>query len=164
MTDINWAKLNEVYQSAPTQKNNESRQPLPDGVYRARVKNVTFNVSRAGKEYLFWVLEVLEGPHAGRNLIKRNMMVTASNMSHMKKDVAMCGVNPPASLEVFYDADERVRFRKSLLDVELMCNQKTDGEFVDVYFETRLSAAPPQEPATGSMGVTNTFADDDVPF
>tara|TARA_R110000824_G_scaffold203786_3_gene388451 strand:- start:1067 stop:1561 length:495 start_codon:yes stop_codon:yes gene_type:complete len=164
MTDINWAAANNAYQSAPTPSNGDSRLPIPDGSYKTKVHSTTFNMSQAGKLYLFWVLEILEGANAGRNLIKRNMMVTETNMSHLKKDVAMCGVNPPASLEVFSDADERIRFLKSLLDVELMCTQKTQGEFVDVYFDTRLSAAPPQEPATGSMGVTNTFADDDVPF
>tara|TARA_R100000315_G_C5210908_1_gene125256 strand:+ start:563 stop:1078 length:516 start_codon:yes stop_codon:yes gene_type:complete len=171
MTDnINWSSLDEVYtKAAPA---NGEQAPIPDGTYQTQVHSVKFCVSKAGKTYLFWVLEILEGVYAGRNLLKRNMLVTEKNMAHFKKDVAMCGVTPPESIAVFCDGDRRDVFLNSLLDTGLVCTQKTSGDFKEVYFQSKWTpskfnkpvAQQPVEPQSGTQNVENTFNDDEIPF
>ena len=182
MSEINWNHLNEIYKSAAPA--NGGMAPVPDGTYQTKVHSVSFKISKADNVYLFWVLEILEGVHAGRNLLKKNMLKTAKNMSHFKKDVAMCGVKPPDGIAIFSYGDRRNEFLKSLLDVGLVCRKITrkvdDGAFVDVWFEskwtpskfqpsdpptsTASSSTPISEPQSGAQNVENTFNDDDIPF
>tara|TARA_Y100001970_G_scaffold156957_1_gene192082 strand:- start:6415 stop:6891 length:477 start_codon:yes stop_codon:yes gene_type:complete len=158
MSEINWNALDEAYKAAPKNTMSEPA-PVPDGTYETRVHTVQFMVSKTGNPFLFWVLEIQEGPHEGRNILKRNMLLNPKNMSHFKKDVAACGIEPPDGLAMFSDADKRGAFCSSLLDKIIVCRKKTKGEFSDVWFQ-QLKQSPVEAPAKA----VNTFADDDIPF
>jgi len=109
--------------------------PVPDGVYQAHVNRVEWRVSKAGNPYLFWVLTIDDGAHAGRSLLKRNMLQTEKNVQFLKQDLAVCRVQMPeaiSQLDLNFLLDKRLRVKK-----------QTNGDFENVYFDQCLGDAVP---------------------
>jgi hypothetical protein len=126
---------------------------VPDGNYQVFVDKVELRTSKSGDPMLFWQLRIIGPSHANQCLFRYSMIVTKQNMSFLKGDLALCG------LELVRLSDlETDSALAQLLDVKLEVNVKTKGDFQNIYFNKRIvsdvsSGPPPGHPAG-----------DDVPF
>ena len=105
--------------------------PLQDGQYRVTVQSVDWVAQRRPGEWaLRWVLEVVEGPFAGRDLQLQHRLVTAANAVYLKRDLQRCGLSleHPSELEAL---------RTQLRGMELSVTQRTRGPYVDLFLEGR---------------------------
>lgn len=106
---------------------------VPDGKYQVRVHRVDLSRSQAGDPMLKWDLLVLSGPHADRHIFK-NSVITRKSLPFVKGDLLTLGVELPRFSELPDHLD-------SLLDKTLEVNQRTKGEYTNVYFNRRIELA-----------------------
>jgi hypothetical protein len=146
MTEIDFSKADSLWQQA----SGEAQQtyddtPVPDGTYVAHVERAEWRESKAGNPYLFWVLIIDDGVHAGRSLLKRNMLQTEKNVQFLKQDLAVCRVPMPdavSKLDLNFLLDKRLRVKK-----------QTNGDFENVYFDQCLGDAVPNPTYSGDTGM-----------
>ena len=139
MTEIDFSKADSLWQqtsgAAPSKEFDDT--PVPDGTYVAHVERAEWRESKAGNPYLFWVLIVDDGAHAGRSLLKRNMLLTEKNVQFLKQDLAVCKVAMPEAVSQL-DLN-------SLLDKRLRVKKQTNGDFENLYFDQCLGDAAPTQ-------------------
>jgi hypothetical protein len=105
-----------------------------DGRYRVAVRSVDWVEQRKPGEWaLRWVLEVVEGEFAGRELLLHHRLVTAANAAYLKRDLLRCGLTleRPSELE---------SLRAQLRGLELSVTRRTRGHYVDLFLEGRWMA------------------------
>jgi hypothetical protein len=118
--------------------------PIPDGRYHVEVDDVELGeTSTTGNPMLKWTLRISGGDHADRILFKRRV-ITDKTIRFLKTELKVCGLE----LTAFSDLPQHLQELKGL---HLEVVKKTNGEWVDVYFENRLEG--PED-----------AADDDLPF
>jgi len=123
-------RFDSVYASAPAED-----EDIPDGKYDAVVDKVEFVRSQSsGNPMLKWTLRVIDPDYEGRKLWRNNVIVTDENVKWLKRDLVKCGL----VLEKVSDLPARLG---ELLDVKLVITKKTNGEFVNVYINRRLTDA-----------------------
>jgi len=139
MSDIDFTQADNLWKDSagesPGGQKTYDDTPVPDGVYQAHVNRVEWRVSKAGNPYLFWVLTIGDGAHAGRSLLKRNMLQTEKNVQFLKQDLAVCQVQMPeaiSQLDLNFLLDKRLRVKK-----------QTSGDFENVYLDQCLGDAVP---------------------
>jgi hypothetical protein len=71
--------------------------PLPPGIYHARVVRGEVTQTKAGHDAYRMVYEVIDGPHAGRTLLK-TWAFTAKALPYSKRDLAAFGLTTSAQL------------------------------------------------------------------
>jgi hypothetical protein len=71
--------------------------PLPPGVYAARVLRGEVTQTKAGHDAYRMVYEVIDGPHAGRTLLK-TWAFTPKALPYSKRDLAAFGLTTSAQL------------------------------------------------------------------
>ena len=155
--EINWDQINEMWATAdkskPEKKESSFDYKVPDGKYVADVISVQITTGKeSGAPYLLWVMDIQEGPQAGKRVFKRSMLMSQKNMEHLAKDLHKCNVNMPDSF------DWRNFDTAKLEDLSLAITVKARGEFTDVYINRSVD----MEKAT--TRVTNAYEDDDIPF
>jgi hypothetical protein len=165
MGSMNLERFDEEYAKAEAPEN-QGGDELPDGIYHVKVDEVELGYTKtSGDPILKWQLEVEVGPHAGRKLFRNNLFATVSNLSYLKKDLAICGL----VLTKLSDLEDRL---EQLLDVELEVKQKTnrngDKEYRNVYFQKRIAAGSlpsnGAKPKVGAAVGTAKGLDEDLPF
>jgi len=177
MSEINWSQLDELYKKSTIPGKAAVAKKIPAGKYLVKIYSVDFRVSEKGNPYMFWVLEIMEGEFAGRNLLKQNMLVNEKNMGFFKKDIAICGVEPPNSLAEFADEEATDNFKRSMHDIELRVTLKIkdghDNVYIDHLLSGGLNGGKPSRTASTDEAVKakiidalkpKPFDDDDIPF
>lgn len=67
---------------------------LPDGQYNAVVQIARPELTNtSNKRCLFWDLIVVDGPHEGKHIFRRNMLETPQNIGWLKSDLRKCGID-----------------------------------------------------------------------
>lgn len=118
--------------------------PVPDGRYRVEVDAVELGeTANTGNPVLKWTLRISGDDHAGRVLFKRRV-ITDKTIRFLKSELKTCGLE----LSEFSDLPQHL---DDLKGIHLEVMKKTNGDWVDIYFENRLDG--PEAPA-----------DDDLPF
>lgn len=130
----------------------------PDGEFAVVVKTVQFRTSRAGNPMLEWELTVDTGPHLGRSLFHRNMLGDQKNLPYLKRDLETCGLKL-SKLSELKDQLEK------LLDVRLLVEKVTNGDFANIRFRSRLGGGGEAPKRTTQPDAPNAPVDyADVPF
>lgn len=149
MSDIDFTQADNLWKDSagepPGGQKTYDDTPVPDGVYQAHVNRVEWRVSKAGNPYLFWVLTIDDGVHAGRPLLKKNMLQTEKNIQFLKQDLAVCRVPMPeavSQLDLNFLLDKRLRVKK-----------QTNGDFENVYLDQCLGDAVPNPTYSGDTGL-----------
>ena len=139
MSDIDFTQADNLWKdSAGVPSGGQSSYddtPVPDGVYVTHVDRVEWRTSQKGNPYLFWILKIDDGMHAGRTLLKRNMLQTEKNVQFLKQDLAVCQVQMPeaiSQLDLNFLLDKRLRVKK-----------QTNGDFENVYLDQCLGDTVP---------------------
>lgn len=138
---IDLSRFNEVFRNEPDPP---AFTPVPDGRYQVEVDDVELAETAAtGNPVLKWALRITGGAHAHRILFKRRV-ITGKTIRFLKTELKVCGVDLPE----FSDLPSHLDDMKGLC---LEVVKKTNGDWVDIYFENRLEALP-------------NPSDDDLPF
>jgi hypothetical protein len=161
------SQFDDVYAEAPEE--NEYKE-LPDGKYRCVVDRAELTKSKSsGQNMLKMAFKVHEGPYAGRLIFKNSMIVTASNVEWLKKDLVCMGLK----LARFGELKKRVG---ELLDTDVSIQQKTKGEHTNHYIQKSfgkleggsagvVSASGAVDAGDGGFGGGGFSGDDDdIPF
>jgi len=148
MSDIDFTQADNLWKdSAGVPSGGQSSYddtPVPDGVYVTHVDRVEWRTSQKGNPYLFWILKIDDGMHAGRALLKRNMLQTEKNVQFLKQDLAVCQVQMPeaiSQLDLNFLLDKRLRVKK-----------QTNGDFENVYLDQCLGDTVP-DPTYNDSGM-----------
>jgi len=125
---LDLSRFDDVYASAPSEE-----VDVPDGKYDVTIEKVELTCSQSsGNPMLKWTLRILDPDYAGRKLWRNNVIVTEENVGWLKRDLKKCGL----TLEKFSDLPNRLA---ELLDINLVVTKKTNGEYMNVYFNRRLA-------------------------
>ena len=142
------------YASAPAERD-DRQAGAPDGKYQAVVERVELTKSKtSGLPMLKWSLRIISGQYQNYWLFRNNMIASADNVKWLKGDLYVCGLQ----LDKLGDLN-RDDVRARLIGVVLEVQQKTNGEYKNVYFNRRINVAVPAAPE-GAPGIT----DEDIPF
>lgn len=154
---FNWDEIDKSWKSAKadTDETNTDFEEVPDGAYVCVIERAEFRKSKSGNPYLSLALVVDSGPQEGRWIWKRNMLGTQDNLTFLKKDLAVCGVNIPEKL-----SDLKL---ESLLDLTVRVTKKTttkdDREYENIYIDRLVS-----EVKGDTNQKTEDKKDDEIPF
>ncbi len=109
--------------------------PLPDGKYTVEVASAEVTTSKTSNApMLKWSLKVIGGPYAGRLMWRNNMLASEQNRKWTKTDLSKCEMQIGKWSELPARASE-------LVGLVLAVNQKTSGNYTNVYIERLLSQA-----------------------
>jgi len=155
MSNIDLSKVESLWENAQLPESSKGLdEPVPDGPYQVHVERVEWKQSAKGNTYLNWSLEIDAGPYEGRWIFKTNMAITQSNMSYLKKDLAICGAKPEKISEFPLE---------KLLDTGLRVTKKTKGDNTEVYFNA-CHATPRAIRQENGKTDAKQFDDEDIPF
>lgn len=140
MPDIDLSNLDDQYAKVAPPEKGEFDE-VPDGTYLTFVEKVALKTSQAGNAYLNWQLRVVGGANDGRCIFRKNMLQSETNLSYLKADLALAGVE----LSKLSDLPNRLG---DLLDVRLEVRKVTKGEFANVYLQKRLDGKASAEDGT----------------
>jgi len=122
--------LEEIFASADAGGGNNAFGEVPDGTYQVRVDKAEFSISKSGNPMVSWQLRILNGKYANACIFKRNMLITPDNVVWFKKDLVATGMDVRGMK--LRDMNERL---PNLIGVCLEVNQKTKGDFSNVYIQ-----------------------------
>lgn len=125
---IDLSRFNDAYRS---EADAPAFTPIPDGRYHVEVDTVELGeTANTGNPVLKWTLRISNGEHSDRVLFKRRV-ITEKTIRFLKAELKICGLELP-------EFSELPRHLESLKGLHLEVMKKTNGEWVDVYFENRL--------------------------
>jgi hypothetical protein len=161
MSETNLEAYNEAWGSTDKAKKESGggarvKDVVPDGKYIAEISDVVWRTTREnGYPQLLWMLDIDDGPEAGKRVFKTNVLVKRTlqkNLDYLVKDLHACNYGElPARLE---DID-----RAKLQDTKVSITVKTGGSgHKDVYINRVVDAD------AASVGGLRTYNDDDIPF
>ena len=135
MSDIDWSNLNTMWVDSDKEKKVDGGQ------------------SKENKHpKLLWMLDIDEGPQAGKRVFKGNVLINKKNMEYLIKDLHTCNYG---ELPEHLSNLERAK----LQDTKVAIAVKTgDSGHQDVYINRVVNTD-----AT-SVSRLNTYSDDDIPF
>lgn len=139
---LDLSRFNDAYrQEAPA----PAFQPVPDGRYHVEVDHVELGeTANTGNPVLKWTLRIVGGDHSDRILFKRRV-ITEKTVRFLKSELQVCGLE----LRELSDLPGHL---EEVTGLHLEVMKKTNGEWVDIYFENRLDSAG------------DGAADDELPF
>ena len=107
-------------------------EPVPDGRYQVVVDSMELTHARStGNPMLKWTLRILGPQCEGRLLWRNNVLATRDNMSWLKGDLQVCGLE----LEKLSDLQANLG---RLLGIRLEVVVRTRGEHQNVYLKNRI--------------------------
>ena len=128
--DIDLSQFDEDFGKAEIQDRNF--EPVPDGKYQVNVEKVEITRAKSsGKPMLKWELKILAPKYQGRLLWHYNLILSPENISWLKTDLHICGLD----LEKVSELPDRL---VELLDVKIEVNKRTKGENENVYFDRKI--------------------------
>ncbi len=102
-----------------------------DGDYKVRVDKVSLKETINGDPLLKWELIVLEpNDFDGCMITTNNFLNSEMGLKFLKRNLHFCGVNLDSLEELPSNLEK-------LLDVVLMITRRTNGKFVNIYFNQR---------------------------
>lgn len=124
------SQYDDQYSEAEVQ--NREFEEINDGKFQTKVDRVEITRAKTtGNPMLMWVLMILGPQYKGRRLWRYNHFETPLNMSWLKTDLAICGIE----LEKLSDLEDRL---SELIGVTLEVTKKTSGKNVAIYFNRRI--------------------------
>jgi hypothetical protein len=139
--------LDEEFAGAPAPERNFGA--IPDGKYQVRVEKAELVRTRTtGNPMLKWTLRILGPTHANRVLFRNSVLASSENLSWMKADLRVCGIQ----LQKLSDLPAHL---ESLLDLELEVSVRNRGENVNIYFNRLLDDAVSGESSPGGGNTSN---------
>lgn len=111
-------------------------EDAPDGKYQVFVYKVELKTAQSGNKYINWRLRIMNGKFAGKYIFAKHMLANKKNFDFLKKDMTTCGKGDIKISEMGFDpATSRLA---ELLDITLEVQKKTNGDFLNVYFQRKL--------------------------
>ena len=104
---------------------------VPNGAYQVRVHKVQLTTSQAGNDVLNWQFKIIGPKHAGRLILRSNVMTTHANREWLVNDLHRCGLK-------ITQLEELPPRLGELLDVCLEVKKETKGEYSNVYINRRI--------------------------
>ncbi len=157
MAEFDFSQYDDAYAKIDVSRNDS--EEIPSGKYRVSVEKVELTRAKStGNQMLSWQLRIEEGPYKGRMLFRNNMLMNATNLVFLKKDLATCGL----TLAKFSDLPLTGTL-DPLLDVKLEVSkvpQKNDPTKSNIYFDRRLTNDLITANHAALEPVFNTAADD----
>ncbi len=102
-----------------------------DGDYKVRVDSVFLKEASNGEPLLRWELIVLEpSSFDGCMITTTNFLNSELSLSFLKRNLHVCGV-------YLNSLEELPQNLEKLLDVILMITRRTNGKFINIYFNKR---------------------------
>lgn len=111
----------------------------PIGTFRVRVDEVQYNHER---EYLHWLLEIIEGPNQGQMVQKFNSFKSEGARRFLVEDAVRCGLMVTGHGEVLARREE---LQGRILEVESGTNAQG---YPVVYIKRRIEEPAPDEALT----------------
>lgn len=140
---------------------------IPDGNYMVLIQKAEAKNSKSGKPMVSQTLKIMSGEFKGRLLFRHTVFDTPTGLSILKTDLKEMGI----ALANLRELKSRV---VEMLDLKLKVQQKTKGEFVNIYLQKCMGKATLEEieamaSNAGSTGDDDGFGDDfgddeDIPF
>ena len=130
-----------------------ARVGVPDGHYEVIVTQAYFDESKSGQILLKWELEVTDpSEYKGALVFAVNTTSSDASLRWLKKNLIICGLH----VDRFSDLYDNI-FK--LKGIRLSITQKTNGDYRNVYFGSRL------EDDSSSLAIrSEVVSDNDIPF